>query len=584
VAIAYFNPGKIITKHNPLSAENRIVRDVLPCGWKRTAEITHFPNTLVMGIRLVPAFQKDGLPLELSGPELPRFQEWRERYRLALRMRDAEELPTVPGEITESWAHQRRGFWFAYHTPAAILSAGVGTGKSKVILDLIRARKHRYTLVVTTVAAVDDWTDHVAAHGSDCIVCLTLGDRYSSSADKLNAIKFVRGAYDGPNNLVVSVSYESVWRDPLGQYFLDNPPDFVVADEIHKLGGVSSAVSKYMEKLGRRCAFRLGASGTVIRHKPEDGFGVFRFVDPAVFGTNSTDFKERYCVFNIPAPWERGANGNPLAPPGVPRYVTGYQNLDEYGKYFAALAYHVPSSVLNLPKPLHYYKRCRLSKEARRVYEEMQEDFIAWLGSGEKIEATNVLTRMLRLQQIANGYVGQCDIDPDTGETASRSVTEIDTAKRELFRSALSELDESEPCIVFAKFRPDLDNIRSVVTQTGRPYYEQSGRRHDWRAWRDEARPGAVLCGQVQSASEAINLTRARYVFLYSLAHSLYKYDQCLGRVDRPGQTRSPIFIHLITGDTIEEKIYAALRERRDVIQYITSAYGGGLFAGLSAR
>lgn len=545
-------------KYNLYSDERDVVYS-LPCGKQLMNQpgTMQFPATVVMGLRIKTAFE--GRHLFWTGPDLKFFNEWQDRYRLAVRYRKADALPDIPGEVVPAWDHQKRGFWFAYHSQSGILAQGVGTGKSKEIIDVVRVRNHRRTLVTTTASAVDDWPEHCAKHGGN-LRALALGGKFKSVAEKYDTLRLVdKAAGDDP--FITAVSYDSVWREPLGSYLIENPPDFVVCDEIHRLSGVSSRASGFFAKLARRVPYRLGASGTSIRHKPEDGFGVFRFVDPAVFGYSSKKHNERYCIFNVPPP-ESG-----LAPEGVPRFVVDYQNLDEYARYFHALTYYVDSSILNLPKPEHYRRGCWLPVRAMRTYDELESDFITWIDE-KKIEATNTLAKLTRLQQIASGFVGENVIDPETGEITTRNEVDLHTGKLDLLADVVSEIDPNEPFAVFCKYKWELRKIREVLQNAGRRVYEQSGARKEFRAWR-EAPGGPALLGQVASASEAIDLTRARIGIIYSLTFSLYQYDQLIGRINRPGQTRVPIFVHLIARGTVDERIYESLREHREVIESI---------------
>jgi hypothetical protein len=66
-----------------------------------------------------------------------------------------------------------------------------------------------------------------------------------------------------------------------------------------------------------------------------------------------------------------------------------------------------------------------------------------------------------------------------------------------------------------------------------------------------------------------IDLSRAAYAFYYSLGFSLGDYEQSLARLRRPGQTRCVRYYHLVAPGTVDEQVYAALRERRSVIEAV---------------
>ena len=50
---------------------------------------------------------------------------------------------------------------------------------------------------------------------------------------------------------------------------------------------------------------------------------------------------------------------------------------------------------------------------------------------------------------------------------------------------------------------------------------------------------------------------------------SLGEYEQSLARLHRPGQTRSVVYTHLLCEHTVDSHVYAALRERKDVVSAI---------------
>lgn len=78
-----------------------------------------------------------------------------------------------------------------------------------------------------------------------------------------------------------------------------------------------------------------------------------------------------------------------------------------------------------------------------------------------------------------------------------------------------------------------------------------------------------MLAVQIASGAEGIDLTRARYAVYLSTGFNLGSYLQSEKRVHRPGQTRPVTYYHLVAKDTIDEKVYHALRERRNAVDAI---------------
>jgi SNF2 family DNA or RNA helicase len=116
-------------------------------------------------------------------------------------------------------------------------------------------------------------------------------------------------------------------------------------------------------------------------------------------------------------------------------------------------------------------------------------------------------------------------------------------------------------------YRTDLDDVAAVARELGREYAEVSGERKDLGRWQDG--DAAILGVQMQSGGVGIDCSRAAYAFYYSLGFSLGDYEQSLARLRRPGQTRCVRYYHLVCEGTVDAQVYAALRERRNVIEAV---------------
>ena len=74
---------------------------------------------------------------------------------------------------------------------------------------------------------------------------------------------------------------------------------------------------------------------------------------------------------------------------------------------------------------------------------------------------------------------------------------------------------------------------------------------------------------QVDTGSEAIDLSLARYTFVYSTGWSLGDYEQMLRRMRRPrkGGTREEtvFYYHLLMRGTIDVDIANALKDKKEI-------------------
>lgn len=572
-----------------LSKAERARLDTVPAGFLCSTGAMMYPATLIIGRRL----RKIWPGVRFAGNGAERLVGWLDRFDLAHQYRDAGELPAVPVERSPAWDHQRRGFWFGYHLPAVLLSEKVGAGKTKQFLDIACNRDRRRVLVLTTASAVDDWPNHIVKHATKPYQVLAFGGdwRNKNATRKADAL---REFFDSSPYTLTAMSYDTSWRPPLGAIvgnirggskrlglLGDLPWDLIILDEIHNLADPAGRRSLFIWRLAERVPERIGGTGTIVRHKVEDMFAMFRALDPGLFGVRKEPFLERYCLFNRPSDAEireakKREAANAPALPGMenlggadagdlgPRYVVGYQRTDELARLAAAITFDPGDVDLHLPIPTHQTRRAYLSAKGQRVYDSLDEECAATLDDGTEIVAQNVLTQLLRLHQCACGFVGEPVIDPNTGEIDFVNIHEIDNAKEQLLEQTLRDLDPTDPVIIVGRFKQDIDVFRRVCRRVGRKAFEQSGRRKERTQWQN-ASGGEALCAQIQSACEAIDLTRSRYMILYSVGFSKYQIEQMYGRVDRPGQTRQPTYIHLLTHQTVDERIYRAIEKRQEI-------------------
>lgn len=304
----------------------------------------------------------------------------------------------------------------------------------------------------------------------------------------------------------------------------------------------------YCARLGLKPRRKLCLTGTPMPHSPLDVYGQYRFLDPGIFGTSFARFKARYAVF--------GGFHN--------KQVKGYQNQDELQKRFYSIAFRVEKrDVLDLPPVTHNVRFCELGAATRKVYNEMEYTFYTEVKE-HVITASNALVKLLRLQQVTSGHIEE--------------IGDLGWEKTKLLEDVLEDFQQDEAVVVFCRFDRDLDRVRDVAHRSGREYYELSGRARGLGAWQ-ASKSGDILGVQIRSGGVGIDLTRARYAIYYSLGFSLGDYDQSLARLDRPGQTRPVSYYHLVAKNTVDQKVYQALRDRQDAVkavldEFLTSGAG----------
>lgn len=437
--------------------------------------------------------------------------------------------------MTTNWKHQTEAFEFVKDKPGAMLAMDMGTGKTKVVIDVLNYAGHNKILIVCPKSVIGVWPEEFHKHAPDCGI--TLYPLYGKSvAQKANDLKRteVRKRY------AVIINYESAWRQPLRDYLLRQPWDCIVLDESHRIKKPSGKASWYMKKLSRQAKQVFGLTGTPMPHSFLDIYAQYRAIDPTVYGTSFNSFKRKYGVFG-------GYGGYQLI---------GIQNEDELNRLFYSIAYRVGADVLDLPETMHITRTCKLEPTAQIVYNNLRKEFVADVLKGT-VTAANALTRLLRLAQATSGF-----IKTDDGNIAS-----LGDAKYQLMVDTLEDTHPDEPWVIFCRFHQDLDYVHKAAASLNRKSLELSGRKDERTSWQLGYAP--ILAAQIQAGSLGLNLTRARYCGYYSLGFSLGEYNQSLKRTHRPGQTRPVVYYHWLVDRSVDVQIMRALEKREDIIESI---------------
>jgi len=474
-------------------------------------------------------------------------------------------------DIEPIWEHQERlGVEAIGANPATYLAWDMGSGKSRPIVEYVKRTfdgEPARILIACPKAVVSVWPAQFARFAPDLDVeILPLGDKpVTKRADKLKS-EINRQAHFG-RPLVVLVNYDAAWRKPLASVLTSVRWHLIACDEIHRIKSPCGIASRFFGALARQADRRVGLSGTPMPHSPLDVWAQFRFLDPNVFGWSFVRFRARYAVM--------GGFEN--------RQVLGFKNLEELQALFYSIASRVTlDDVLpDLPKATHTERRFALSPKSRKLYDEVDREFCALVDDGV-ITASNALVKLLRLSQIANGFVLLDEDELPAGGVRLRVTSD---EKTEALVELLDDVPAEEPVVVFARFHHDLDEIKGAAARACRAAYELSGRHKSLDEWLDHCdgfddrdkseertrRAAPVLAVQIGTGSEGVDglQLRSNYCVFFSCGWSLGQYYQAIGRLRRPGQESRTTVVHLIAESTVDSTICAALAKRREIVESV---------------
>jgi SNF2 family DNA or RNA helicase len=187
------------------------------------------------------------------------------------------------------------------------------------------------------------------------------------------------------------------------------------------------------------------------------------------------------------------------------------------------------------------------------LYEQLKQEMVISL-KGSEINAANAAALSGKLLQMANGAVYDGMGEPFFIHDEKLNALED-----------LIEGANGKPVLIAYWYKHDLDRIKARFDireiKTGR----------DITDWNAGSIPVAVI--HPASAGHGLNLQAGGSTLIwFSLTWSLELYQQTNARLWRQGQTNMVVIHHIITRDTIDEDVMAALRKKEQTQSSLINA------------
>lgn len=436
------------------------------------------------------------------------------------------------------YRHQIQGFELCMQNEGFGLLFDVGLGKSLTAVATAGARHRKgqvnRVLVVCPLAVVPVWEREFNNLNVDYTAYALEG----SSQKKKDTLRNIPSS----ELQIVIINYDSarIMVDDLLRF----NADMLIVDESQKIKNPRSQQTKSVHKLAKQAKYRLILTATPVGNSVADVYSQWKVIDENIFGKSFYAFRARYLIM--------GGYQN--------HQIIGTRNMDELLAKMHSKALRVTKEeALDLPKQVFETRYCELEAKAKAVYNSLKYDCYSELINGE-ITARNILTKLLRLQQCADGF-----LKADESEYYEK----VSTAKLELLEDTLDEvLSNKEKVIVFARFTEEIHAIERRLRKLNIKTLTLDGSTKDKGAMVNEFQTNQsikVLICQTQVGGVGITLTAASIVIFYSLTFSLIDYLQAIGRTHRIGQKYRCLYIDLIAKNTVDEHIQKAIKNKRNL-------------------
>jgi len=245
------------------------------------------------------------------------------------------------------------------------------------------------------------------------------------------------------------------------------------------------------------------------------------------------------------------------------KIIASYKNLDRLQALLATSSHRLTKedAGLNLPPKLYQRLPFELAPEQRKAYDTLRKQSLLELDSGQIVTAAIALVKILRLHQIACGYLPNPD-DPDGDPIMLCGGRD---PRFELLRDQLEDFDHQ--MIIWCRFTLDVDRICKELGERAARYDGKVTRPADRAAAIDDFRKGnrQFFVAKPSAIGMGVTLVNTRYAMYYSNSYVLADRLQSEDRCHRIGQHNPVTYLDLEALRTVDTKILKSLRSKHDV-------------------
>lgn len=413
----------------------------------------------------------------------------------------------------EPFPHQYEGIGWLFSQEAALLADEMGLGKTMQMITavrlLLRGGQVRRVLLVCPKPLIPNWQREFRAWAEELPIVTVEGD-----TARRNLI------WKMPGVPILVTNYEVMVRDMEAMPEEERPKfDLVVLDEAQRIKNRDSKTAVVTRDLKRKRAWCL--TGTPIENRPEELVSLFEFMEVV----------------------------NSRATPDL-RQLSKLAD-----KYILRRTKDV--AMKDMPPRLDRDAYLDLSPAQKYAYTVAEKEGVVQLNDmGDQVTVQHVFELVLRLKQITN-------FDPLTNESS----------KLDRLVADMEEIAQSGgKAILFSQWTKVLDWLGERLQQFNPLIYHggvPTKKREPILAEFKEAPSKHILLMSYGTGAVGLNLQFAGYVFLFDRWWNPAVEDQAINRAHRIGQTSKVIVTRFICNDTIEERIDAVLRHKREIFESV---------------
>jgi SNF2 family DNA or RNA helicase len=454
---------------------------------------------------------------------------------------------------TQPYAHQHEALLRSYDKTNFAYFMEMGCGKSKVLIDnivwLYENSEIDTAVIVAPKGVYRNWEiSEIPVHFPEAVPHEVYV--WNPNPNKTAARRLADAIKERTKLRILLVNVEGFATPKVQKYlaaFTQGSSFLLAIDESTTIKNPKAKRTKNLLALGGTAKYKRILTGSPVTKSPLDLYSQCAFLSPDLLGFKSFwSFQNRYAMTRT----QRMGNHSFTQ-------VVGYRNLPELTDKLSSFTFRVTKEdALDLPDKIYTFREVALTDEQARHYNSLKGAAIALLEDGELVTASEVMTKLLRMQQVLCGH-----LKTDDGE-----LVEIKSNRIQAMLETIEEM--TGKVIIWSRFRYDIQKITQELKKvhgsgTVVSYYGDT---------RDEERQAAIQSFQhgdarffvanPQTAGYGLTLTAATNVIYYANDYNLETRWQSEDRCHRIGQHNKVLYVDLVVPGTVDINIAKALKSK----------------------
>lgn len=455
---------------------------------------------------------------------------------------------------TKPYAHQEEALQRSYDKKNFAYFMEMGCGKSKVLIDniywLCQNRLIDTAIIVAPKGVYMNWVNNeIPTHmpeDMDPEIYLWKANSTRNEKKRLTEGVSNRNKF---RILVMNIESFVTKKAPVFLESFTHRSEFLLAiDESTTIKNPKAKRTKAIMKFGETANYKRILTGSPITQSPLDLYSQCAFLNKRLLGYDSYwSFQGRFAVIRQQRMGNHSFN-----------QVVGYKNLDELTQKLKIFAHRTTKKeALDLPEKIYTTRQVELTSTQEEHYHSMKKTSVIFLEEGDMVTAPEVMTRLLRLQQLLCGYLVN-----DDGETV-----ELANNRIKVMMEVVEEM--TGKVIIWSRFRYDIKKIKNELSKTYGSgsvvtyYGDTSQEERDSAIHNFQTNPETrFFVSNAQTGGRGITLTAASNVIYYSNDFNLESRKQSEDRCHRIGQHKPVLYVDLVCPNTVDVHIVKSLLEK----------------------